>query len=329
MRRHRIATNGSGRKTETPGAAPPGAALAPFDVVGLGLNCIDHLCVVKRHPRLDSKQPLVTYDMQPGGQVPTALVALQRWGLRTAYVGSFGDDAGGMRSRSSLAIEGIDLTASVVRPNTCQPVAVILIDEVSGERSVLCQRNDELVLRQGDVPQAAMQSGRVLLMDAVDLPAAIVAARAAKAAGALTVLDTDTPVPGIEELLQLTDILIVAADFPARLTGRADLRGALRAATKLGPWFVGATLGPGGALAYVHRTFHYVPAYRVPVVDSTGAGDIFHAGAIYGVLQGWSVSATLRFAAAAAALKCEQLGGRPGIPTLERACQLAQIGCDS
>ncbi len=300
----------------------------PFDVVGFGLNSIDHLCVVARHPRLDSKQQIATYDVQPGGQVPTALVALQRWGLRTAYVGSFGDDVGGVLSRSSLAIEGIDIANTVVRPNTQQQVSVILIDEISGERAVLWQRIDELVLRRHEVRGEAVVGGRVLLMDAVDLPAAIDAARAAKAAGVLTVLDTDVPAPGIEELLPLTDVLIVAAEFPARLTGKSDLRAALRAAAKLGPWFVGVTLGPGGALAYVDGKFHYVPAYRVPVVDSTGAGDIFHAGAIYGLLQDWPAPDTLRFAAAAAALKCERLGGRPGIPTLERACRLAHIGTD-
>src|SRR5579862_358259 len=296
------------------------AANTPFDVIGLGLASIDHLCVVNRHPRFDSKQQLVAYDVQPGGQVPTALVALQRWGLRTAYVGAFGDDAGGILSRSALALEGVDVTAALVRPNTAQQIAVILIDEISGERSVLWHRVGDLVVRQHELPIEKLGGGRVLLMDAADLPAALSAARAAKAAGAWTVLDTDTPEPGIEELLRLTDVLIVGADYPARLTGRADLRAALRAAAKLGPSLVAVTLGPGGVLAHVDGRFHYVPAFRVPVVDSTGAGDIFHAGAIYGVLQGWPISDTLRFAAAAAALKCEQLGGRPGIPTVDRAC---------
>jgi sulfofructose kinase len=164
-----------------------------------------------------------------------------------------------------------------------------------------------------------------LLMDAVDMPTAIIAARHAKHEGVVTVLDTDNPTPGIDELLQLTDVLIVGTEFPARLTGITDLRAALRAASKRGPWFVGVTLGPGGALAYVRGEFHYVPAVRVPVVDSTGAGDIFHAGSIYGMLQSWPTQDTLRFAAAAAALKCERLGGRPGIPTLERAKTLAGI----
>lgn len=294
-----------------------------YDVVGVGMSSIDHLCVVARHPRLDSKQPLVRYEVQPGGQVPTALVALQRWGMRTAYAGAFGDDPGGLLARTALAIEGIDLSGSLTRRNRHQPVSVILIDEVSGERSVLWQRAPELVMQPAEVPLEIVRRGRVLLMDAVDIAAAVTAARAAKDSGALVVLDIDTPAPGIDELLSLTDALITSPDFPLRLTGRTDIRAALRAAARLGPWFVGATLGPGGALAVVHGKLHYAPAYRVAAVDSTGAGDIFHAGCIYGLLQEWPVSDTLRFAAAAAALKCEELGGRPGIPNTARARHLA------
>ncbi len=297
-----------------------------FDVVGFGLNSVDHLCVVRRHPRLDSKQQLVTYDRQPGGQVPTALVALQRWGLCTAYVGSFGDDPGGAMSRASLADEGVDLSASVIRINTRQQVSVILIDEVSGERSVLSERVPELILHADALPRDRLVDGSVLLMDAVDMPATIEAAQLARKQGVLTVLDTDTPAAGIDELLVLTDVLIVAAEFPTQLTGRSDLRAALRETARRGPWFVGVTLGPGGALALAQGELHYVPAFRVPVVDSTGAGDIFHAGSIYGLLQGWPIPETLRFAAAAAALKCEKLGGRPGIPALERASALAASG---
>ena len=301
------------------------AAAKPFDVVGFGLNSVDHLCIVKRHPRLDSKQQLVTYDVQPGGQVPTALVALQRWGLRTSYVGAFGDDPGGRLSAASLRDEGIDLGAAVTRAGQRQQVSVILIDEISGERSVLWERVDDLVVRGEHVPMQSLSQGRVLLMDAVDVAGAAVAARHARKQGVLTVLDTDSPSTGMEELLHATDVLIVGSEFPAKLNGYGDLRAALRAAAAMGPWFVAVTLGPGGALGYIDGKFHYVPAFRTEVVDSTGAGDIFHAGSIYGLLQGWSAPDTLRFAAAAAALKCEKLGGRPGIPTLQRAMQLAEM----
>jgi sulfofructose kinase len=296
----------------------------PFDVVGFGLNSVDHLCIVKRHPRLDSKQPLVTYELQPGGQVPTALVALQRWGLHAKYVGSFGDDPGGELSRSSLEREGVDVSATLVRSNTRNQVSVILIDEVTGERSVLAERVERMVLRPEEVRRDAIVAGRALLLDAVEVPTAIAAARWAKEEGILTVLDMDSPTAGTPDLLRVTDVLIVAAEFPGRLTGIDNLRAAVRAAAKYGPWFVGVTLGPGGALALVHGEFHFVPAFRVPVVDSTGAGDIFHAGSIYGLLQEWPIAEILRFAAAAAALKCEKLGGRPGIPTVERALALAR-----
>lgn len=306
----------------------PSSAARPFDVVGFGLNSVDHLCVVNRHPRLDSKQQLVAYEVQPGGQVPTALVALQRWGVQTAYVGAFGDDAGGRLSRESLRVEGIDLSACIERAGVRQQVSVILIDEITGERSVLWERVEDVVLRGDQVPMAALQRGRMLLMDAVDIPAATRAAQQARAQGILTVLDTDSPGPGIEALLRVTDVLIVGAEFPARLSPGTDVRQALRTAARLGPWFVGVTLGPGGALALVDGRFHYVPAFRTQVVDSTGAGDLFHAGSIFGLLQGWSPLDTLRFAAAAAALKCEQLGGRPGIPALARALSLAGMTAD-
>jgi sulfofructose kinase len=312
----------------TPVRLPRAAATVPapgdrrFDVVGIGMSSVDHLAMIERHPRLDAKQELVAYDMQPGGQVPTALVALQRWGMRTAYIGAFADDAGGLLARRALAAEGVDLSAAVIRPHTRQQVSVILIDQVSGERSVLSERADGLVLAASEIPAETLAASRALLMDAVGLEAAVAAARRARAASVLVVLDTDTPVPGIGELLALTDVLIVSVGFLERLTGRADLRAALRATATRGPWFVGVTLGPGGAMALVNGRLRFVPSYRVQAVDTTGAGDVFHAGTLYGVLHGWPVDDSLRFAAAAAALKCERVGGRPGIPTVERALRL-------
>ncbi|HVM96135.1 MAG TPA: PfkB family carbohydrate kinase, partial [Candidatus Acidoferrales bacterium] len=234
-------------------------------------------------------------------------------------------DVGGVMARSALAIDGVDIERTATRRNTRQQVSVILIDEVTGERSVLWQRVPELVVGVDEIQREALTRGRILLMDAVDLPAAVRAATWAREAGVVTVLDIDTPSPGINDLLALTDVLIVGAEFPERLTGIGDLRAALRATAKRGPWFTAVTLGPGGALAVVQGDLHYVEAYCVPVVDSTGAGDLFHAGCIYGLLQGWMTNETLRFAAAAAALKCRKLGGRPGIPTAAEAATLAQV----
>lgn len=301
----------------------PSPSPATPRAVGIGTSSVDHLCLVTRHPRLDAKQPLVHYEVQPGGQVPTALVALQRWGTPTAYVGNFADDPGGILARSALAREGVDLTATRVEPNTVQPVSVILIDQVTGERSVLHQNNPKLERVELDAHAIrAIQSAQIVLLDAVDLSAAITAARLAKKGGGLVVLDVDRPAPGMEELLHLTDVLITAPDFPLRLTGKERLAAALHEACRFGPWFAAATLGPGGVVACVRGREYFVPGYPVCAVDSTGAGDVFHAGCIFGLLHDWPVERTLRFAAAAAALKCRKIGGRPGIPKVEDAWKL-------
>jgi sugar/nucleoside kinase (ribokinase family) len=295
------------------------------EVVGLGYNTIDHLCVVARHVRLDSKQRMVQFDRQPGGQVPTALVALQRWGLATRYVGSFGDDAGGREARASLVAEGVDVASTVVRAGLANQESVILVDQASGERSVLWQRPEGIGLRPDELSRRDFTDCRLLLTDGYDIEAATAAAGWARAAGALVMLDIDFPGPGVDRLLALTDLLIVSPDFLLRLTGIDDLRKALRASHRLGPRVCVATMGTGGALALENGRVLYQPAYRVDVRDSTGAGDVFHAGYAYGVLRGWPTVETLRFAAAAAALKCEKLGPRPGIPAVERAMELAGV----
>ncbi|HSP97933.1 MAG TPA: PfkB family carbohydrate kinase, partial [Candidatus Dormibacteraeota bacterium] len=289
-------------------------AAADFDVVGFGFNTVDHVCLVGRPLRIDAKQRLQAYAQGPGGQVPTALVELQRWGLRTAYVGPFGDDDGGRRQRAELEGEGIDCRACRVRPGLASHTSIILVDAVSGARSVLWTRPDGLALRADELDRDVLAGGRALLLDADDVDTALRAATWARAAGALVMLDVDEPGARTDELLALSDAVIVSDRFPQRHTGRANLRAALRAMAARGPSLTAATLGAGGALAWDGRRFHYVAAVRVPVVDATSAGDLFHAGCLHGLLQGWDTPRTLRFAAAAAALACTTLGGRASIP---------------
>lgn len=292
-------------------------------VVGSGQSSVDHLCVVNRHPRLDGKQALLRYEVQPGGQIPTALVALQRWGISTAYVGTFADDPGGILVRSALAWEGVDLRGSTTRRNTRQPVSVILVDRSTGERSVLSEPAPSK-FELPPVPESLLTQAEILLLDATDMNHATHAAGAAKSLGVKVVLDIDRPQPGIEELLRLTDVLVASRDFFLLFTGEERMERALRKTARLGPWFVGATLGVGGATAVIRDRTIFVPAHRVLPVDTTGAGDVFHAGCIYGLLWNWPPERTLRFAAVSAALKCRSLGGRPGIPRIEEVETLAE-----
>lgn len=298
------------------------AAEKPFDVVGFGFNTFDHVCLVDRPPAPDTKQRMRSYLRQPGGQVPTALVALQRWGLSTAYVGAFGDDEGGELQRSSLVAEGVDVNGCPARSGIGSQISVVLVDRVTGARTVVWDRPQGFALRADELDRERLTSGRALLLDADDADTALLAAGWARGAGSLVVLDVDEPGPRSEELLAASDVVIVSGTFPQRLTGEPDLRRALQRMQAIGPPLVAVTLGPGGALACDRGTFLWVPALRLPTVDSTSAGDLFHAGCLYGLLQGWTAPRALRFAAVAAALECTALGGRAAIPKLEAVVEL-------
>ena len=293
-----------------------------FDVVGFGFNTFDHVCLVDRPPAPDTKQRMRSYLRQPGGQVPTALVALQRWGLRTAYVGAFGDDEGGELQSASLIAEGVDIDGCPRRSGIGSQVSVVLVDRVTGERTVVWDRSPGLALRADELDRGRLTSGRALLLDAGDVETALLAAGWARSAGVLVVLDVDDPGPRGEELLALSDVVVVSGDFPRRLTGESEPRRALQRMQAMGPRLVAATLGSGGALACDRGSFHWVPALNVPSVDSTSAGDLFHAGCLYGLLQGWDAPRALRFAAVAAALECTGLGGRAAIPTFQQVLEL-------
>ncbi|MBI3770895.1 MAG: hypothetical protein HY271_20690 [Deltaproteobacteria bacterium] len=292
----------------------------PFDVVGVGLNAVDHLCTVATFPTFNSKLQMTSYACQPGGQVATAMVALQRWGCRTAYIGSFGDGIIGELSRRSLAEEGVDLAGAVQRRGVANQMAVILVDQASGERTVLMHRPATLVLEPDELRHDLVTAGRVLHLDGYDLAAALAAAEWARGAGIPVVVDLDTRSGAVERLIAASDVVIVSHEFAEQFTGVVEPERAIEclAAATSAP-IVAITLGAAGVVARSRAGTLRVPAYAVRSVDSTGAGDVFHAAFIYGMLADWPLERALRFANAAAALKCTQVGGRPGIPTVAAA----------
>ena len=211
------------------------------------------------------------------------MVACARLGWRARYVGCFGDDENGRQGRSSLADEGVDVSACRVASDTRNGLSVILVDERTGERTVLWSRDAGLRLRPDDVDPSAVGAGRALLVDCHDTDAATVAARAARQAGVRTVIDVERVRDGIDALLAEIDVIITAQDFPAALTGEGRPGAALRAIRDTyHPALVCMTLGAEGSLVLVGDVEVRTPAFRVPVVDTTGAGDVFRGGFIAG-----------------------------------------------
>ena len=288
----------------------------PFDVVGMGLNSVDFLTVVPEFPTLNSKMKILQFSKQGGGQVATAMVALTRWGVKTKYIGKVGGDELGQFSLNSIYQEGVDVSSVTIEPKAINQFAMIIVDGVSGERTILWDRDERLMYREGEMRKEEVCSGRLLHLDGHDLMAAVQCARWAKEEGIPTVLDIDKVEPLTSELIREIDFVITSLRFPSLFTGISDREKALIEIQKQIPGFLCATLGREGAIALVDREILYVKGFEVNAVDTTGAGDLFHAGFIYGLLQNWEVAEILRFANAVAALKCLDLGGRRGIPTL-------------
>jgi len=283
-----------------------------LDVVGVGLNATDTFIPVAHYPARGSKVEFRSAQVLLGGQVATAMIACQHWGLRTRYVGKVGDDHAATLHRAEFERAGVEAHLFTA-PGCPSQQAFILVDD-SGERTVLWKRDDRLTLRPEELQQDWIVNARALHVDGHDTAAATAAAAWARAANIPVIADVDDLYLGVETLLKTVDYLITGRDIPGRLMKEPDLKESLPALQKrFGSRLTAATLGEEGVLAWDGTQFQYAPAFRIEPVDTTGAGDIFHAGFIYGLLQGWPLQRQLDFACTAAALNCTALGARAGI----------------
>lgn len=290
----------------------------PFDAVGFGLNAVDHLIVVPEYPAFDTKLRLLEHKLSAGGQTATAMVSLQRLGLKTAYAGRFGSDAEGSFGLTTLKDDGVNVDHAEVVEGARNQLAFITIDARNGERTIVWDRDDRLAYRPDEAPVEFGSMGRVLHLDAHDPPACLRLARAAREAGTIVSADIDNVYDGLPALLAFIDIMIGSKEFPHRVTGIADQRGALvELQARYGCAITGMTLGTAGAIVYCNGELIESRAFEAPggCKDTTGAGDAFHGGFLYGLLRGDDIETSLRFGNAVAAMKCSALGARSALPT--------------
>jgi sugar/nucleoside kinase (ribokinase family) len=295
---------------------PPRAR--PFDVAGFGLNSIDLVAVVAEFPEGNTKHRLERFEWLAGGQIATAMAVCARLGWKARYVGSFGGDDLGRLSRDTLIAEGVDLTASRTVAGATNQFAIVLVSARNGDRTVLWNRHPDLATPPGAVPRDAAVSGRILIVDCHETAAATEAARHARAAGCLTIVDVEQVRPGIEALLREIDVIIAAEAFPSTFTGVADYGQALEAlAREFTAPVVCMTLGAEGSLTRSAGREIRTRGFEVHCVDSTGAGDAFRGGFAAGCLRAphASLEDVLTYANAVAALNCRGLGARGGMPT--------------
>jgi len=287
-----------------------------LDVLGLGQSCLDTVMRVDAYPASNAKCELEELAVVGGGPVATALVALARWGVSCAMAGIVGDDRFGPQIQSSLEEEGVDTTGLLVRPGTASQVAFIVAEPGLGHRTVFWKRPSGTPLRPEEVDQELLGKTRVFYTDGLFAEAALATARRARELGTPIVVDGGSLREGMLELAAESTCFLASETFARTLVGAEDPQGACRKLAELGPRTVGVTLGERGYVALEEGRMIERPAHPVTPIDTTGCGDIFHAGYTLGLLRGWTAERSLDFGSWAASRTSLGLGGRRGIPSL-------------
>ncbi len=296
-----------------------------FDCLGIGLCALDYQCVLGKYPEPDEKTTVKEFTMQGGAPVPTALVALAKWKRSCSFIGSAGNDHEGLFIQRELERYGVRADGMVLhrKARTCK--AFVWIDESTGSRACALDQTGALPLPPRAVSGTALPQCRVMHVDGRDARAAILALKTARRRGIPSVIDAGSPRERMDEIFASVDHFVASREFARRYYGaKISPASACEKILSAGPRAAVVTLGEKGCAGATRDGSFMVKAYSKPgfVVDTTGAGDVFHGGYIHGLLNGWDVKRCCEFANAAAFLTCGAIGARDGIPTLNAAMRL-------
>jgi sulfofructose kinase len=287
------------------------------DFTGIGENATDIVLRLKDFPARDGKTDTVSREIRLGGQVATAVFAAAKWGLRTRYVGAAGSDHNADLHHQELRKLGVESHLARIRGAESR-LSYILVEQPSGSRAVLCHRDARVKLEKAHLKREWFQRSRLLHVDGENPEASRLAATWAREAGVPVMCDLDVFREELRFVMPQVDFPVLSLGILQALGGSNDPLTALPSIrTKYGAKLVCTTMGEQGALAWDGERFWYAPAYRVPVVDTTGAGDLFHAGFAYGLLRGWDTQRLLEFGCAAAGLNCTAHGARGGVGSIQ------------
>ncbi len=286
------------------------------DVIGLGCAAMDIVALVPYIPARNEKIHALEMERSGGGPVGTALVVVSRLGFKASFIGQVGDDFAGSYIINEFRKEAVAVIHEVVHRETRSQISMVLVDAESGDRTIVSGRGELAPAGPSDLRINAVKFGKILHVDGYDMRAAIAAAKIAQREGIAVVYDCGSVKDGSFELLKYTDVAVVSEKFARQLVDTQDYERVCAALKEYGPEYVGVTRGRRGVYAMDDYSFFHVPSFDVPVVDTTGAGDVFHGALDVGLLLGLGFREILILASAVSAIKCGKLGGRAGIPDM-------------
>lgn len=287
-------------------------------VLGVGNCTLEYIAVVDRFIEPDTTKEVLQFSQQGGGAVATAMVALARWGVSTAFVGKAGSDERGRQIARTLTDEGVGTDAFVFQPGAISQLAMVTIEQHTGRKQTAYTRGNVETLRAHDVPVDVLDGVDFLLVDGTHIDVELQLMKAARERGIRVMLDAQTNSPSTREAVANCDVLVASERFASQFAGVGELHNLCVALLEKGPSSVVVTLGDEGCV-FMERgkpSLSRAEAYPVEVLDTSGAGDVFHAGVIYGMSRGWPLEVTVRFANVAAGLTCTGYGARGPLPAL-------------
>lgn len=292
-----------------------GMAAQGARVVCAGMSGLDRIMRVQSLASDASKIYASGYDEIGGGPAATAAVAVQRLGGQASLIGRTGDDPTGDAIRRELTGHGIDLEAFRVLQGAQSAASNVTVDD-RGERQITHFAGRGLDVEADWLGDGVLQGAAAVLVDMGWWRGARRVLELARAAGIASVLDADLSFdPRSAGLLDLADHVVFSQVALERMSGERDaVRGLAWARRNLRGPYVGVTVGAHGYRWLDGDELFEAAGHAVDVVDTLGAGDVFHGAYALALAEGRPVGEAARFANAAAALKCTRASGRRGIP---------------
>jgi sugar/nucleoside kinase (ribokinase family) len=279
-----------------------------------GIAVLDEVFRVRQVPAIDSKTDASAYVSISGGCAANAAIAISRLGGKASFAGPLGDDKTADRILEGLVGDGIDCADCVRGSGMSSSVSAILIND-AGERTIATYTDTKLHSLAPRDAAALVVEADCLLIDNRRPNFVMPICAAARERGIPIVLDADKPTQLDDPLLATATYVIFSGECLKATTGTGDLVEGLRAAFAKLHRFVAVTDGANDALWCDSDEIVKSPAFKITAIDTLAAGDTFHGAFALAMMEGSTLPDAMRFAAAAAALKCQKFGGSATAPT--------------
>lgn len=289
-------------------------------IVGIGACVMDTLVSVPYYPNEDTKLRAESSKPAGGGPVATGIVAAAKLGCETEYIGVLSDDAGGRFLKDDFKKYGVGTDNITVKSGYRSFTSVIWLSAETSSRTCVFDKGNLPPLELTEKQIQAVKNAELLMVDGNELEAAINAAKIAHENGVKVLYDAGGLYDGVERLLTLTDIMIPSEEFAIGHTGASSAEEAAKKLYEMyNPQIVVVTQGKKGGLLYQGNDIVSYPIYPAKVVDSNGAGDVFHGAFAAAVVKGFDYEKCCHFSSAVSAIKCTGVGARESVPDFETA----------